>query len=177
VTAALWRFGVGLIALPAHVISVFLVFHGAGDAVGPLYRRLFPPGGPGRRAPARLGALLFGCLLLGVPVAIVMNAAALAMVVVVGWIFVPPFRAWDPIAALLVVVAGDLVLRGGGYLQRRLVFRRVPVPGTGTPRPAPDRRPASATRPGPAPVTRPGPPPTRRPGSGAAGPTGIRPPG
>ena len=73
---ALWRLGSGLIALPAQVIALFLVFHGAGEAVGPL-----------------------------------------------------------------IVVAGDLVLRGGGYLLRRLVF-----PPLRKDQPAPVRRPGS-TRP------------------------------
>jgi len=141
------RAGTGLVALPAHVISLFLVYHGAGEAVGDLYRRLLrmkaPPG------PARRGFALFGCLLLGLPVAIAMSAAALVLVVTLGRMAYRPFwvaaagpaelrHAWggpDPVLATIVywlvgavvVVACDLVLRGGGYLQRFLIFRREPV--------------------------------------------------
>ena len=49
---ALWRLGSGLIALPAQVIALFLVFHGAGEAVGPLYERLLPPTGEPTRGRA-----------------------------------------------------------------------------------------------------------------------------
>jgi hypothetical protein len=143
---AAWRVGTGLAALPAQVISLFLVYHGAGEAVGDLFRRLFPHAG-GRKA--RQGFALFGCLLLGLPVAIAMSAAGLVLVVTLGRMAYRPFwaasagpaelrHAWggpNPITATLVywlvgavvVVACDLVLRGGGYLQRFLIFRREPV--------------------------------------------------
>jgi hypothetical protein len=152
---AAWRLGGGLAALPAQVISLFLVYHGAGEAVGDLYRRLLPPTDtPPRRA--RQGLALFGCLLLGLPVAIAMSAAGLVLVVALGRMAYRPFwaasagpaelrHAWggpNPIGAVLVywlvgalvVVAVDLVLRGGGYLQRWLIFRREPVR---PPRPVP----------------------------------------
>jgi hypothetical protein len=156
----LWRFGAGLIALPAQVIALFVVFHGAPEAVGHLYRRLHPVLGP--TGPARMGARLFGGLVLGVPVAIVMNAAALVMAVTLVrsvwypfWAFGAPAgdlrHSWGgptPLGATgvhwflgaLILVGGDLVLRGGGYLQRLLVYRRagsppVPRPGSARVRP------------------------------------------
>ena len=137
---ALWRLGSGLIALPAQVIALFLVFHGAGEAVGPLYERLLPPTGEPTRGRAREGAALFGLLLLGVPVAIAMSGAALAMIIaLVRLVYHPTLVRW--LVGPLIVVAGDLVLRGGGYLLRRLVF-----PPLRKDQPAPVRRPGS-TRP------------------------------
>jgi hypothetical protein len=139
---AAWRLGGGLAALPLQVISLFLVYHGAGEAVGDLYRRLLP----GAKGRARQGFKLVGCLLLGLPVAIGMSAAGLVLVVAFGRMIYRPFwvasadpaelrHAWggpDPVLATIVywlvgavvVVAADLVLRGGRYLQRVLVFRR-----------------------------------------------------
>ena len=143
---AAWRTGTGLVALPAQVISLFLVYHGAGEAVGDLFRRLFAQP---RARKARQGFALFGCLLLGLPVAIAMSAAGLILVGMLVRMAYRPFwaayagpdelrHAWggpDPIVAtvvywlvgVVVVVVCDLVLRGGGYLQRWLVFRREPV--------------------------------------------------
>jgi hypothetical protein len=134
VKAALWRFGSGLIALPAQVISLFLVFHGAGEAVGPLYQRLLPTAP--RRGRAREGAALFGLLLLGIPVAIAMSGAALTMIITLVRL------VWHPtlgraLVAVGALVLGDLVLRGGGYLLRRMVFP-----------PLPEDQPARVTRPG-----------------------------
>jgi hypothetical protein len=170
---AAWRLGGGLAALPAQVISLFLVYHGAGEAVGDLYRRLLPPANdpptndPPRRA--RQGFALFGCLLLGLPIAIAMSAAGLVLVLALGRMAYRPFwaasagpaelrHAWggpNPFGAVLVywlvgalvVVAADLVLRGGGYLQRWLIFRREAVT---PPRPAP----RSSGRAGPRSTTR-----------------------
>jgi hypothetical protein len=172
---ALWRLGSGLIALPAQVISLFLVFHGAGEAVGDLYRRLLPPGPA--RGRAREGAALFGLLLLGIPVAVAMSGAALVMIFTLGRMVWYPFwalsapadelrRSWGgptPLGAtvvhwlvgVLVLVAGDLILRGGGYLVRRLVF-----PPLREDQPAPLRPPGSARR-ASGTATRPGTPRTR----------------
>src|SRR5947209_12314687 len=109
--ATAWRLGGGLAALPAQVISLFLVYHGSGEAVGDLYRRLLPPDGTPRRRPRR-GAALVGCLLLGLPVAVAMSGTVLAMIVaVVRFVH-------HPLLGLLIVVAGDPVVRGGGWLQR-----------------------------------------------------------
>jgi hypothetical protein len=168
VRLAAWRLGGGLTALPAQVISLFLVYHGAGEAVGDLYRRLLPPTStpPGR---ARQGIALFGCLLLGLPLAIVMSATGLTMAIALGRMVYCPFwaasagpaelrHAWggpNPagavlvywLAGALVVAAGDLVLRGGGYLQRRLIFRAQPVrPPRPTPRSSGRAGPRSTTR-------------------------------
>lgn len=139
---AAWRIGGGLAALPLQVISLFLVYHGAGEAVGDLYRRLIP----GTKGRARQGFALVGCLLLGLPVAIAMSATGLVLVVALGRMAYRPFwaasagpaelrHAWggpNPVLATIVywlvgavvVVAADLVLRGGRYLQRVLIFRR-----------------------------------------------------
>jgi len=161
-----WRYGSGLIAFPAQVISLFLVYHGAGEAVGDLYRRLLPPAGrrPGRRpGRARQGARLFGFLLLGVPVAMAMSAAALITIVAAVRMVYHPIWAlsatpaqlrgtWGGPTALgtiagywlagaLAIAVSDLVLRGGGYLLRRLVF-----PPSPEDQPAPFRRPASTRR-------------------------------
>ena len=159
---AAWRIGGALAALPLQVISLFLVYHGAGEAVGDLYRRLLP----GTRGRARQGFALVGCLLLGLPVAIGMSAAGLVLVVALGRMIYRPFwvasadpaelqHAWggpNPVLATIVywlvgavvVVAADLVLRGGRYLQGVLIFRRPgPEPrssGRATPRSTARRR-------------------------------------
>jgi len=155
---ALWRLGSGLIVLPAQVISLFLVFHGAGEAVGDLYRRLLPPAGA-PRGRAREGAPLFGLLLLGIPVAMAMSGAALTMIFTLVRMVYYPFWALSAPAAdlrhswggptpagatlvhwlvgVFVLVAGDLVVRGGGHLLRRLVFP-----------PLPEDQPARVTPPG-----------------------------
>ena len=95
---ALWRLGSGLIVLPAQVISLFLVFHGAGEAVGDLYRRLLPPAGA-PRGRAREGAPLFGLLLLGIPVAMAMSGAALTMIFTLVRMVYYPFWALSAPAA------------------------------------------------------------------------------
>ena len=95
---ALWRLGSGLVALPAQVISLFLVFHGAGEAVGDLYRRLLPPAGA-PRGRAREGAPLFGLLLLGIPVAMAMSGAALTMIFTLVRMVYYPFWALSAPAA------------------------------------------------------------------------------
>ncbi len=124
--AIAWRVGGGLAALPAHVISIFLVYHGTGEAVGDLYRWLFPPRLTGRVA--RRGVRLAGSLLLGLPVAIAMAGTALYMVITVGRAVFHPVRlVWDRPPGLVVLVIGDLVLRGCARLIRALVYRGEPA--------------------------------------------------
>jgi hypothetical protein len=158
VKLALWRLGGGLVALPVQIVSLFLVIFGAGEAVGALYRRLLPPAGRGPRR-ARTGVALFGCLLVGVPVAAAMSGAAAVIVVSLVRMAYYPFWAasaapvdlrhsWGgptPLGATAVhwlvgavaIGAADLVLRGGGYLMRRLVLP-----------PSSEDQPAGLTRPG-----------------------------
>ncbi len=142
---ALWRLGAALLAFPVQVVALVVVVAGAGEAVGPLYRRLLG----GAATPARQGAALFGGLVLGVPVAVVQNVVAGIMVFTLGRAGYYPFWAFGarpedlaharggptPVGATLVLwlvaavvlFAGDLVLRAAGFLQRRLLFGRAGV--------------------------------------------------
>jgi hypothetical protein len=148
---ACWRLGAALLAFPIQVVALVVVTAGAGEAVGPLYRRLLRT----VSAPARQGVALFGGLVLGVPVAVVLSSVAVIMLVMLVRAAYYPFWASgasagelaharggptpvgatlvDWLVTALVLVAGDLVLRAGGLVQRRLVFGgawvRPPRPG------------------------------------------------
>jgi hypothetical protein len=139
---ALWRLGAALLAFPVQVVALVVVTLGAGEAIGPLYRRLLLA----TASPARQGAALFGALMLGVPVAVAQSTVAVILVFTIGRAVYYPFWAFGarhedlvharggptPVGATLVLwliaalllVAGDLVLRASGFAQRRLVFER-----------------------------------------------------
>jgi hypothetical protein len=148
---ALWRLGAALVAFPVQVVALVVVTAGAGEAIGPLYRRLLLTAA----APARQGAALFGALVLGVPVAVVLSAVAVVMLFTLGRAAYYPFWAYHAqpaelaqarggptpamatlahwLVAALILVGCDLALRAGGLVQRRLVFGparvRPPRPG------------------------------------------------
>jgi hypothetical protein len=142
---AAWRLGGSLLAFPLQVIALVIVTAGAGEAVGPLYRRLLG----GVATPARLGPALFGGLVLGVPVAMLLSTTAAIMVGTLGRAVYYPFWAFGArpaelahswggptpagatlvhwLVVALILVAGDLVLRVGGLVQRHLLFGRARV--------------------------------------------------